>query len=124
MLWPDRPEFATGSEREVWARLRAGLGDDDLLIANQRVTDHRKDYEVDLAVVMPGAGVVVVEVKGGGVGHDGRSWRQTYQGRERDIDPVSQVRDAKYALRSYIENDPRWGSRSRLRWGMGWCCHI
>ena len=32
MLWPDRPEFATGSEREVWARLRAGLGDDDLLI--------------------------------------------------------------------------------------------
>jgi len=119
MLWPDRPEFATGSEREVWARLRAGLGDDDLLIANQRVTDHRKDYEVDLAVVMPGAGVVVVEVKGGGVGHDGRSWRQTYQGRERDIDPVSQVRDAKYALRSYIENDPRWGSRSRLRWGHG-----
>lgn len=65
VLWPERPEFATESERKVWDQLRAELGDGDVLIANQRVTDHRKDFEIDLAVVLPGAGVVVVEVKGG-----------------------------------------------------------
>ena len=117
VLWPKRPEFATESERRVWEQLRAELGDDDALIANQRVTDHRKDYEIDLAVLLPGAGLVVVEVKGGGVYHDGKSWRQTLDGRERDIDPVAQARTAMYALRSYVEADRRWGSRSRVRWG-------
>ena len=116
-LWPERPEFATESERRVWEMLRAGLGDDDLLIANQRVTDHTKDYEIDIAVVMPGSGAVVVEVKGGGVWHDGSGWRQQLRGKERSLDPVSQVRGAKYALRSYVEGDARWGSRSRIRWG-------
>ena len=116
-LWPERPEFATASERRVWEQLRAELGDDDLLVANQRVTDHRKDHEIDIAVVLPGAGVVVVEVKGGGVRHDGDSWRQQRQGQEHRIDPVRQALTAKYALRSYVEASRRWGSRSRVRWG-------
>ena len=117
MLWPERPEFATESERYVWGRLRAELDDDDLLIANLRVTNHAKDYEIDLAVVLPGAGVVVVEVKGSGVYHDGSSWRRDMHGETQRIDPVGQARSAKYALRSYIEDDPRWGGRSRVRWG-------
>ena len=117
VLWPEHPEFATGSERKVWQQLRADLGGDDLLIANQRVTDHRKDHEIDIAVAMPGAGLIVIEVKGSGVHHNGTSWRQNRDGIERDIDPVTQARDAKYALRAYVETAPRWGSRSRVRWG-------
>ena len=117
VLWPEQPEFVTASERLVWERLCADLGPDDLLIANRRVTDHSKDFEIDIAVVMPGAGVVVVEVKGGGVRHDGTSWRQRLNGNDTSIDPVEQARTAKYALRRYIEDDDRWGSRSRVRWG-------
>jgi hypothetical protein len=117
VLWPEHPEFATGSERKVWEQLRDELADHDLLIANQRVTDHRKDHEIDVAVALPGAGLIVVEVKGSGVHHNGTSWRQERDGTEGDIDPVAQARDAKYALRSYVEADPRWGSRSRIRWG-------
>jgi len=117
ILWPERPEFATESERRVWEQLHSDLADDDLLIANQRLTDHTLDFEVDLAVVLPGAGVVVIEVKGGGVRHDGTSWRQEIRCKDQGIDPVRQARSAKYALRSYIEHDPRWGSRSRVRWG-------
>ena len=37
------------------------------------------------------------------------------QGAER-IDPVAQARDARYALRHFVEGDPRWGSRGRVRW--------
>ena len=118
ILWPEDPEFVNASERRVWTQLRDELGDDDLLIANLRITDHSQDYEIDIAVVLPGAALVVVEVKGTGAHHNGRLWRQTLpDGVEKTIDPVGQARRAKYALRSYIENDSRWGSRSRCRWG-------
>ena len=38
-LIPEEPTFATTSEQVVWERLRASLGDDDVLIANLRLTD-------------------------------------------------------------------------------------
>ena len=113
---PVRPEFATGSERLVWERLRDDLPAGSLLLANRRVTDRSKDHEVDIVAVIPGAGVAVLEVKGSTVSHDGRSWLIQRKGRPVRIDPVDQVRAARYALREYVEHDPRWGSRSRLRW--------
>ena len=84
---------------------------------NVRVTDRRKDHELDFVVAIPGAGVVCIEVKGGQVSYDGATWRQThYDGTSKQIHPVDQARDGKYALRAYVEKDPRWGSRSRVRW--------
>jgi hypothetical protein len=113
---PAEPEFATGSERAVWEALREQLGDADLLVAGLRVSDHSKDHEIDIAVVFADLGVVVVEVKGGTITHDGTTWLQPWNGALKSIDPVKQARDAKYALRDYVEHDPRWGSRGRLRW--------
>lgn len=102
----------------MWERLRATLRPQDLLVANQRITDRSKDHEVDLLVVLPGAGVVVVEVKGGALWHDGQSWCRRWNGRDQRLDPVEQARTGKYAVRDYVEHDPRWrdSSRSRLRW--------
>ena len=114
---PERPEFATQSERLVWERLRDGLGDDDLLLSNQRVTDHFKDHEIDLAVLIPGAGLVAIEVKGSQVSCRSGRWTIWRHGRDEEIHPVRQVTQATYALRTYVERDPRW-SRSRIRW-----CH-
>ncbi|HEX8973800.1 NERD domain-containing protein [Oryzihumus sp.] len=116
---PAEPLFTTESERHVWETLRDTLRQEDRLLANLRLTDHTKDHEADLVVLMPGAGVVVVEVKGGSVHHDGHSWQQTARGETRVIDPVRQVRDTQYALRRYVESDPRWkgSSRGRVRWG-------
>ncbi|MDQ3627751.1 MAG: AAA family ATPase [Actinomycetota bacterium] len=115
---PQSPEFSTQSERQVWQRLRDGLGDDDLLIANQRVADRFKDHEIDLAVVLPGAGLVVIEVKGSQVSCTDGVWRILRNRRHEEIHPVRQVTQATYALRSYVERDQRWGSRRRIRW-----CH-
>jgi len=72
---PDDPRLASATERRVWAALGEQLGEGDLVIAGQRVTDHLKDHEIDFLVAIEGAGIVCVEVKGGEVTHDGRTWR-------------------------------------------------
>lgn len=85
------------------------------MVPGQRVTDHRKDHEIDFVVAIEGAGIICVEVKGGEVWHDGHRWRQLRGKKEFEIEPVRQAREACYALRDYVENDPRW-TQGRLRW--------
>lgn len=111
----DTPRLANRAERRVYQALVEQLQPNDLLVAGQRVTDHLKDHEVDFVVAIEGAGIVCLEVKGGEVWHDGHGWRQKRGGRECTIEPVRQAREACYALRDYIEKDPRW-SQGRLRW--------
>jgi hypothetical protein len=53
------PTFTTDSERRVWQHLHAQLGDEDLLLANVRLTDRRQDHELDFVVGLVGYGVVV-----------------------------------------------------------------
>ena len=103
------------SERSTWRALVDQLEPNDLVIPGQRVTDHLKDHEVDFVVGIEGAGIACLEVKGGEVWHDGTSWWQKPGGKIKEIFPVRQARDACYALRSYIEKDPRW-TQGRQRW--------
>jgi hypothetical protein len=115
---PEHPSFASSAERQVWGLLRDQLGKDDVLLTNVRVTDRAKDHEADIVLLMPGAGVVVVEVKGGSVWREGGKWRTTRGESQVTIDPVDQVRGAHYALRTYVEADLRWqrDGRPRVRW--------
>ena len=71
---PPDPQFTTAAERDAWLAVQRGLGPGDVLIANLRLTDADGDHEADLVVGLEGAGVVVVEVKGGHVHHDGQRW--------------------------------------------------
>jgi hypothetical protein len=103
------------SERSTYQALIDQLEPNDLVVPGQRVTDHLKDHEVDFVVAIEGAGIVCVEVKGGEVWHDGENWRQIRGGREHKIEPVRQAREACYALRDFVEKDPRW-TQGRLRW--------
>jgi len=120
---PDEPQFTTTSEREVWQRLKDSLPVDAILLANLRLTDESKDHEVDMLVLLPDVGCLVLEVKGGSVwaqAYDGGvEWWSQAAGEKRRIHPVDQARDAKYSLRHYVENDPRWGSRGRIVWAHG-----
>lgn len=112
-LLPEDPSFTTDSERVVWEQLRSTLRPEDTLISNFRLTDTHKDHEADLVVVMPDVGIVVVEVKGAGIGFRDGQWTMQRQGRAEQIDPVTQVRDALYAIRRYVETDARWTNTSR-----------
>jgi hypothetical protein len=117
---PESPRFESSAEQDVFDVLRQQLRPEDVLIANQRFVDRTKDHEVDLFVLMPGYGVVAVEVKGGSVRHTGARWEQRSRGGNvRPVEPVDQARRALYAAREYVERDPRWrdSSRSRIRWG-------
>lgn len=111
----DTPRLANRAERRVYQALVDQLQPNDLVVAGQRVTDHLKDHEADFVVAIEGAGIVCLEVKGGEVWHDGDGWRQKRGGRDHPIEPVRQAREACYALRDYIEKDPRW-TQGRLRW--------
>ncbi|MCA1004088.1 NERD domain-containing protein [Rhodococcus hoagii] len=112
---PENPRLENPAEAAVWAALTAQLGPGDLVVANQRVTDHQKDHEVDFVVAMEGGGIVCLEVKGGLISHDGTDWIQQQRKGPRAIHPVRQVRESCYALRRFVEADPRW-SHGRLRW--------
>lgn len=111
----ETPRLANPAERRTWQALVDQLQPNDLIVPGQRVTDHLKDHEVDFVVAIEGAGIVCLEVKGGEVWHDGEGWRQIRGGRDHRIEPVRQAREACYALRGYIESDPRW-TQGRLRW--------
>ena len=116
----ESPQFANESERLVWDLLEKQKADDWVILPNLRLTNEQKDYELDLVVLMPALGIVVLEVKGGAVWVDSSGiWHQGNLNRQRVIHPVDQCRDGKYALRAFVERDPRWRdtSRTRVRWG-------
>lgn len=110
------PRFTNQSEKDVHDRLVRQLEPDSLVLTNLRISDQTKDHEVDLLALIPGSGIVTIEVKGGHVWHDGTDWRLDQGSGDKPIHPVDQARDATYALRNYVESDPRWGSRKRIRW--------
>lgn len=120
-LIPESPTFETDSERVVWEVLRDSLGVHDVLLANLRLTDVDKDHEADLVVLMPDLGIVVLEVKGSSVRVDaddaeGHTWWIRRSGRDVRIDPVTQVRTTKHALRSYVGRRSG-GADRRVAWG-------
>ena len=109
------PTFTTASERDVWQKVTRQLGPECTVVPNLHIADEHQDHEADLVVLMPGSGIVVVEVKGSHVWVEDGQWYIQREDRER-IHPVDQARDAQYALRKFVEADQRWGSRSRVRW--------
>ena len=115
---PESPQLPTQSERDVWGRLVRQLSARDVVLAGVRLTDRRKDHELDLVALMPGSGFVVLEVKGGSVWRQDGQWVQSRGSGTHTIEPVDQARTNLYALREYVEADPRWrnSSRSRVRW--------
>lgn len=101
---PDEQVFESEAERVVWQALRDQLPDDAILWTNMALSSRKGDCEADLVVLWPGIGIATIEVKGGQVtrAKDG-AWVQVHRdGRESSIDPVTQARRTRYALRDFI----------------------
>lgn len=83
-----------------------------------RFTDPKNgDVEADFPVLVPGAGVAVIEVKGGLVSYQDGQWLTTTKGSSRRISPIEQARKTKHALRRFIDRSSEWQhSLRRTQW--------
>lgn len=114
---PVEPAFADESERMVWDLLRRKLRNCDVLMHGVRFSDpEHGEVEIDLLVLMPDSGAVVIEVKGGKVSYRDGGWKQTDASGSHSIDPARQARNGVYALRRFLRQQTSW-SRGELRAG-------
>ena len=113
-LVPESPAYATESERHVGEILVRDLPTGSVVFANLALTGDDRDHELDFVALVPGAPIVVIEVKGGGVGVEHGRFVMRHQGKVRETRPAGQLREGAYVLRDYIENDERW-HRQRVR---------
>ncbi|MEI8082512.1 MAG: ATP-binding domain-containing protein, partial [Actinomycetes bacterium] len=119
-LWPERPEFTSGAEKVVWDALKGRLRDGDAMLHGLRLTDSEHgDVEIDVTLLLPDAGLIAVEVKGGRVRYANGQWKSFGVSGAHRIRPTEQARKGLYALRDYLTYHPRW-SRGQLpvRWAV------
>src|SRR4051794_973381 len=110
---PPEPVFGQGrdAERVTWEALRDQLPDDALLIHSLPLSERGQDYEGDIVVGWPSAGVAVIEVKGGAIPRRDGVWQQA--GRPIN-DPVQQATDFKHVLQRYLAQRGQPAAKARM----------
>ncbi len=121
-LPPSEVESWNGSaaEARVYEALRDGLPDTMLVVFGVAWLGNpghgrRRDGEADFVIIHPQTGILVIEVKGGGIERDpgsGHWYSWDRHGRRHEIrDPIAQARDSKYALIQKVKDLPGWERR-------------
>jgi hypothetical protein len=115
-------EIPSYAERKVYEALRHQLPSSWMVIHSlefiktSQKSGRHSDREADFVIFAPEYGVLVVEVKGGGIEFDKRldQWFSTDRnGTKHSIkNPIRQAKDAKYEIRRHLER--RLGSRDIL----------
>lgn len=109
-VFPEKPEFKTRAEKEVFEAAFTQLGENDCIFCNLEFSSpNHGDVEIDLLLLIENRGCVVVEVKGGHISFDGTDWNQSDTKGSRKIEPARQVRKNLFAILDYI----------RTRWSQG-----
>jgi hypothetical protein len=108
----------SAAERSVYCSLRDGLKSEVLvvhsleLIANPH-SNSPKDAEADFVIFDPNRGILVIEVKGGGVKFDAieRRWWSTDRNNNRHEikDPFRQAKSAKHEILRNLKTNKGWG---------------
>lgn len=118
-MHPSAPDARSSAvERRVFAALQQALPDDWTVLHGRRVVlpaePRRHDRvgrrrpiegEADFAILAPGRGLLVLEVKGGqAIGRDGDGWFSRDQGGQRHPirDPGAQAQKVLHALKDYL----------------------
>jgi hypothetical protein len=125
-MYPERlPRLLTddplrSAEARVYARLGEGLDDDFTVMHGvSYLVDgndgHRHDGEIDFLVGHADQGLLVIEVKGGGIAHDTAAGTWTSRDRSGAVhpikDPIDQARRHKYDLSHWMKELPGWARR-------------
>lgn len=115
-LYPPRPaeETTSGAERLLFAALAEQLPDEYSVLHGvrwlARAGGRARDGEADFLLAHPRHGVLVLEVKGGAIGHDGATgawWSRDRGGATHPIkDPFLQAERSMHALRDKLADAP------------------
>lgn len=107
IVYPPNPTFKSSGERSFFDALVNQLSESDIVFANFKMADDEAgDIEIDFAVLIKDYGLIVFEVKGGHISHDGTRWLQAGPNGTFEIDPAGQAVRAVHTLQKYITN--RW----------------
>jgi len=111
------------AERKVFEALRDALPGAYTVLhhvpwVQRQLQGGARDGEADFVVIHPDRGLLVLEVKGGGIRHEaasGRWFSVDRDGREHPLpaSPFEQAMENKHNLRRWLEDRPGW----RSRWG-------
>lgn len=101
-------------ERKVYLQLRSQLNDDFLVLHHVQWIAHNPqwgnfDREADFLVVHKDLGLLIIEVKGGGVKFDGHQWTSIDKNGKSNIikDPFEQAKSNRYAIESQLKDSGR-----------------
>ena len=105
--WTDSD--APGSEKRVFRMLKNDPDAADWTVLHSLMLSKRgkKPYgEIDFVVIIPGEGVVCLEIKGGGISVKNGVWRSEDRFGKTHIikNPFAQAQESMFALKGYIEN--------------------
>lgn len=108
---PEQPSSETKSsaEMKLFRRLQMMEGTEDWTVLHSLAIakhDTQSQGEADFVVVIPSAGIFVLEVKGGGISHfEGKWFSRDRFGNENPIkNPVEEASNAMHSIKSYIKN--------------------
>lgn len=113
------------SEKKTYAALAKYLSDDYRVFfsidwTGKEAIHGSQDYECDFIVFHPDKGILVIEVKGGGIRYDGKYdlWEsKNNKGSFKIKNPISQALKNKHALKKYIfeKFEQQYGKRTHLK---------
>lgn len=107
---PNWIDGAPGSERRVFNLLKNDPDTSDWTVLHSLMLSERGNKpfgEIDFVVIIPGEGIVCMEVKGGGISVKNGVWRTKNRRGETNIlkkTPFAQAQSSMFALKRYIEN--------------------
>jgi hypothetical protein len=129
-IYPERPpqyildDPKRSSELKVYLALK-GLSDQYTVFYSFHWLGHRNEAgawegEADFIIVNPAVGVIVLEVKGGGIQYLAEKGQWYSQDRNGEVfsikDPVEQGRRNHYEIKKQIESLPHWPNRELKIW--------
>ena len=113
---PEYPNFQSNGEKIVWNILKDVLPNNSTIFQNQKLNLYGKTLEIDTFVVLPGHGMVCIEVKGGKVDFLADGFVQTYyQGTAEKVNPGNQCSEYTSALKNQVKNIPAL-QNPRIAW--------
>lgn len=110
-------EVKSAAERRVYQALKDGLTEDFTILHSvawlaHQPGEHAQDGEADFMLMHPQYGILVIEVKGGGISCDGRSgqWFSCdAQGARHEIkNPFAQAKNAKHQILAVLRRHKDW----------------